>query len=292
MFPRYITLQHIDDKPFACESFQNLPTNSAEEVVTYSSSSQLWKRGGLRFDNPRNDDMYQYDMLKYLATFVAGVLVCCIFLLSSNQRGLENIQQEHIPTATGPRTRGATTRSSATTFGRPFQRIDNPTPLDPSASDADLKQLQDARSKDVRRSVTEDVRALAAALTLSDEQQKHLTSALEKFRLATELPEVTEYDLITSELTPEQIPLYEQQRKQRQRSDAALFASTRLHSIERVTGPLSDSQQDAIFQAIAASLTDNQVVSDADILKRVLSERQYALWAQSSEAEPADVENP
>jgi hypothetical protein len=146
-----------------------------------------------------------------------------------------------------------------------------------------------AHVADVKRLVTEETRKLTVVLALSPAQRSEIEKKLESFRLQVEPSEVTQYDLVTSVLSPAQREAYDKYVEENQRGDAEHLASVRVHMIEKAAGPLTDAQRSSIYEAIAASLINGVVVTDADILKPVLTASQYSLWSQSSDAEPARI---
>jgi len=231
----------------------------------------------------KKNTIFLFGVLAFLVFFVVLILRQSLLGLLQEEEGPKNIaQNQSVSEKFSKSVRDVSVKAQHVPVVTSFQ--DMPSSTDPGLSN-------EAQIEDVRRSANEDGRMLAKILSLSEDQQKQIVEKLENLRrtIFTEVSDVTEYDLITSVLTPEQKTVYETYLEEQRRSDARLLATNRLHMIELVTGPLSDDQEDAIFQAVASSIVDYKVISDADILREHLTESQFLLWSQSSDASPVEI---
>ena len=228
-------------------------------------------------------------MLKKLTILTAVALVCLALVLI-----LKKVDDQVVPSTATPHSQsdGAARRRESTFSRSTVTPLRNALGSDPGTIEIGESQvdLENARLRDVQRLTVEQIKVLTSAMSLSKKQQTELLSRLQAFHLTTEADGTTEYDIITSVLKPDQVESYEKYLDQKRRSDAALFASTRLHAIERVAGQLTEKQQDTIFQSIAATLITGEIVSDKEILKKTLTDDQYRRWLESSEAEPTNID--
>jgi hypothetical protein len=223
-----------------------------------------------------------------LLAFISGAALCALFVWMTDfgQAFRERVVTTRIepsPTPTSapePKRASPTPQPSATP-------VKNPQVISPSPEL--LAALQQQRLQDVNRSADEEIGVLANLLSLSPDQQAAIKERLVAHRLATIPPQGSEQQAITELLSPEQKARYSEYLENNRRADAEQSAAIRLHSVESVTGPLSGEQKDTIFANFLDRDINEQVVSDADILRLVLTPEQFALWSKSRFAAPEEI---
>ena len=144
-----------------------------------------------------------------------------------------------------------------------------------------LADPENVHLQEIQRSADEDTRLLTSVLSLSPDQEAQIHNVMMENRLSITPPQESERRAITKLLSSEQMAAFSEYLEHKRRGDIERHAAVQLNQIERVSGPLSDVQKDTLFATLLARDMEEQAVSDREILKTILSERQFELWSQS-----------
>lgn len=125
---------------------------------------------------------------------------------------------------------------------------------------------------EVRNVIANDMRNLTVRLELTSTQVNSISKQLEKFRLSQQISETTEYNIVTSNLTPKQITAYNDFLDQKKLSEINLLVDLRIQEIERTVGTLSNTQKEKFYSMFTESFTGTSPLSETDIISSVLNE--------------------